>query len=732
MSDTVRLVRRNRVDERVAIAIAAVAGLIAATAGARPTGSATVDAVMVFLAVAAVVWASASAPWWAPAAASGVAAITAFDPVLTLIGAVGFVVGLVVGVRQRDQSELRAVVAAIAMNVLIRSELAGFLGLSAIIGVGIGLLLFVTGIRRRRSAIRRPAWIALGAAGGFMLIATVLLGVTASLSRSDLTAGYRLANDGIRSLDEGEYQTAAQQLTDAATALDRVDDRLGGPLALPSRLVPAIAQNSRAASTLAEEVAASTAVAADALRAVDPSTLTVVDGAIDLDAVRAVEVPLLEVQTALADLRASTTSIESPWLLDRIRTEIADLDERIAENEPALANVVDAVQIAPQLLGAEGERRYLLLLTTPSEARGTAGFAGSYAEVIVDNGRLDLTPVAGIGDLSRTASTNGAMCTGCPPEFLDRYGRFSIGTPPDYTVGPVVWSNLTIGGHFPDVARAAQILYPQSGGAPIDGVISMDPFVLETLVGYTGPIALPELQTVVGPDNAAQFILNEQYVLEEQFGDQQEAIERVGNELFDLLLDGALPQPPQIARDLGPLVAENRLLFWTDDPTEQELFDRLGLTGALPAVGADGGFSAYLSNSGNSKIDYFLRRDTDITIDTEPDGTRRLVATVTFHNDAPSTGQPEVVIRNAQGLPPGTNYARLTFYGPGTPTVALRGQTDLLPRLEHLPEAGWTASSVYDTIGPGRSATYRLEYPLGPDTDGAEAPIAWVQPLARR
>jgi hypothetical protein len=732
MSDTARFVRRNRVDERVAVGIAAVAGAVAVFAGAEPTGSAAVDAALVFTSVAAVVWASASAPWWAPAAASGVAAGIALDPLLAAIGFGGFVAGLIVGVRQQDQSEMRAVVGAIAMNVVIRSELGGFLGLSAIIGVGLGLLLFVTGVRRRPSAIRRPAWIALGTIGGFILVAVGLLAVSALSTRSDLTAASRLANRGVQSLDDGDYVVSAAQFADAADAFERVDSRLSGPLALPSRLVPGVAQNVRAASTLAEEAASTSGVAAEALAAVDPGSLRFVDGAIDLDAIRAVEAPLVDVQQVLVDLRSTVQDIRSPWLLDRVQTELVELEERIANNEPALADAVDAVRIAPQVLGGDGERRYLMLLTTPSESRGMTGFAGAYAQVAVDDGRLDVTSFSGIGELSAAAFANGATCADCPPEFLARYGPFNIGTPPEYTVGNVAWSNFTMGGHFPDVARTAQILYPQSGGAPVDGVIAMDPFVLQALVGYTGPIDVPEFDTVVTADNAATFLLNEQYALEEEFGNQEAALQTLGDELFDRLLAGALPAPADIARDLGPLVNEHRLIMWTDDPTEQALFDRYGLTGALPTPGDDGGFSAYLANGGNSKIDYFLRRDTDVTVEAESDGTRRLVATVTFHNDAPPSGQPEVVLRNTQGLPLGSSFGRLTFYGPGEPVVALKGSTDILADLAHLPEAGWTASSAYDVIGPGESATYRLEYALGSDADGVTAPTLWTQPLAER
>ena len=77
------------------------------------------------------------------------------------------------------------------------------------------------------------------------------------------------------------------------------------------------------------------------------------------------------------------------------------------------------------------------------------------------------------------------------------------------------------------------------------------------------------------------------------------------------------------------------LMMWTDDPDEQELLDRIGMLGALPELGADGGFSVIVANAGQSKIDAFLERTTDVRIETAPDGTRELVADVTLRNGAP-------------------------------------------------------------------------------------------------
>jgi hypothetical protein len=732
MTEAGRFVRRNRVNERNAALIAVAAGVLAALAGAEPTGSTVVDVLIVVVAVGSVVWAAASAPWWAAAGAAGIAAATALDPLVAAVGALGFAGGLHIGIKRKDQSEVRAVVAAIAMNCLIRSELDGFLGLSAIVGIAVGLFLLISGLRRRPAAVRRIGWISIASVGGLVTIALVGLALAGNAARPDLTEGAREARRALTTLNSGDYETAAQQFDVAAAAFRRADDRLGGVLAAPSRLIPGVAQNVSAGANLSSAAADGTERAAAALRSVDPEALRVVDGAIDIDAIRAVEAPLADVQQVLFDLQAASADAKSPWLVGRLNDELVDLDERLVSNEPRLVNAIDAVRLAPQILGADTPRRYLVLFTTPVEARGLAGFTGNYAVLTIDNGAIDVSDFGRRSDLERFVAENPATCDGCPQEFLDRYGRFGITGGDEFGgFGARAWSSLTLPAHFPYVGQATQVVFPQSGGDPIDGVIAMDPYVIQALMGYTGPVDVPELGITVSPDNAADFILRDQYEFVDaeltSNADRIDALETIGTEVIRRLLQGSLPPPSDIARDLGPLAGEQRLLFWTDEPDEQALFDRIGLLGALPELGPDGGFGMTVSNFGNSKIDYYLDRSVDVTVDTADDGTRTMIADVTLTNNAPASGLPRYVIGNSFGLPTGTSRLWVNFFGPDTLRSATRDGEPI--ELAKTVEAGWTAFELDEVLASGSSVTYRLEFDLGPGAGGE--PIVWTQPLVR-
>jgi hypothetical protein len=727
----------NRVNEgRVAI-VAVVAGVAAIVAGASPTGSVGIDAVIVGVCVGAVVWAAASAPWWAISVVAGVSAVTAGQLALALIGGIAFFGGLVIGARRDHQSELRALAAAVSLNVLIRSELDGFFGLSAVVGITMGALLFVFGLWRRPASIRR--W---GFSGAALVLFIGVVGgglsTAAALSaRSDLALGAELSRQAIVTLNEGDYDRAADEFAQASFALERAEDRLSGPFALPGHLVPAVSQNVRGTALLSGEASDGTAEVAAALREIDPAALRLVGGAVDLDAVRAAEAPLERVRDALVDVRNVSDDVDSAWLVETLQRELSQLDRRLGDNEPRLNTAIEAVRLAPQLLGADDERRYLILFTTPAEARGLGGFAGNYAEISVRDGRIELDRFGRTEQLNRRSTEAMASCADCPPEYLEHWGRFGATNGPGGTVGPAVWSNLTVAAHFPHIAESAQVLYPQATGTPIDGVIVLDPYAVEALMQYTGPIEVPDLGVTVRPRNAAEFILRDQYLTTQDRPERVDALDTLGRGAIEALLSGELPPPAQIARDLGPLIDERRLLMWTDDADEQVLLDTTGLLGSIPDLGVDGGFSVSVNNVGQSKIDVFLERSVDARVEDDADGSSRLVADVTLTNGAPAAGLPSYVIGNGFGLPDGSSSMYITFYGPaGLDAVTRNGE---VIAVSSQTEAGWSAYGFYDVLGPGESAQYHLEFVPEIRTESGQASavseedlVVWWQPLVRR
>jgi len=473
------------------------------------------------------------------------------------------------------------------------------------------------------------------------------------------------------------------------------------------------------------------AQAAGALHQVDPSKLRVDDGRIDLAGIQALGAPLGRLRVALNGLRAVVEDVDSPWLVGPLQAELVEIDDKLASNESQLDIAIEAVRLAPQMLGSERLRRYLLMFTSPAEARGLGGFVGSFVVLEIDEGALSVTDFGRTSELS--TPTSGAVCSVCDVELLQRYGRFGFSTGEGGATGKGLFSNVTMPAHFPYVAEAVQAIYPQGRDEQIDGVLVLDPYVVQALMRYSGPIEVPALDTVVQPNNAAEFLLRDQYILSDDKAARVEALDTLGRGAIAAVLSGAFPELPDMARDFGQLVSERRLLMWTDNPDEQLLLDRVGMLGSIPALDKrDGGFSVSVTNSSANKIDVFLDRTSSVEL-VEDEAGRRLVADVTLTNNAPVAGLPRYVIGNAIDAPDGSSRLFVSFYGvPELMEITSNGEPI---GVEALPEAGWMAFSTYIMLHSGETRTFQLTFQLpqrSPGDTRPSSPTLWTQPLADR
>jgi len=703
------MARTHRVDERPVLTVAGVAGIVAALSDASPTGATVVDALLTFAAIAFVVWCAASAPWWVLAIIATAAMAMAGDLVLLGVGAVAFAGALWIGLRRRDLAIERAVVAAIAFNVLVRAEVNPVLGVSALVGVGCAVLVVVFGVRRRgRQAVR---WVRVAgvATGAIAVVAVAGAAVAVGSATTDLRAGNVSGRAAVSQLSDGDYQNAAGSFAEAAAQFGSAGSTLDAPWAWPAMLIPAVAQNRAAALDLATAATDASAAIADASAVIDVEQLTLRNGRFDVDAIRLLGDPLAAVETSIDSLSATIDDVDSPWLAAPLSERLDDLEADLVGYRPQLANAVQAIERVPALLGSDDTRRYFVAFTTPAETRGLGGFMGNWTEFSAEDGRIRVSASGRTGELNRAGDGNRVV-TG-PDDWLESWGQYGFDNGPGGTTGEVPWSNITISPQFPSTGQVMAELYPQSGGRVVDGVFALDPYAVAGLLRFTGPISVDGVDKVLTAQNVVEFLLVEQYETEND--ERIDLLEEVSRETISLLLTGALPGPVKVADTLGPLVDEGRIVGWAADPGEQQYFADLGLTGAMPTLAGNDGLAVVFNNAGANKLDVYLERevDYDATVDAAT-GATTATATVTLTNNAPSSGLPGGVIGNYTGDAPGTNRVLVSLYSalPVTSAAARTPDGDLTEfRVEVGAEAGWATGSAFVVVPPGESITLVYE-----------------------
>ncbi|HYI61134.1 MAG TPA: DUF4012 domain-containing protein [Acidimicrobiales bacterium] len=679
-------------------AFAAAAAVGGALAGCHPTGTDVVDVLLSAAAAVVVTLAAARSTRWA-VLTPAVAAV-AFSGGWALVPALASGATAFAGARRSRRSRLwGAATGALAVQALLRLPDVGFHGATALVAALAVTPVLVSGYRKsrrhERRAIRRVALalvVLVGVVGG--AYCALVLSLAGGLDRATGDA-----RAGLSATRRGETDAAQASFARAASAFERADSSLGAWWAAPARAVPVLGQHARALSSAAAEGHQLSVTAGATAGAVDYDRLRSTDGRFDLGRIRSVQAPLARTIGSLDGARRSLADDDSGWLVAPVADGLDDLDGELAQAQREAALADEAVQVAPGLLGGDGPRRYLVAFVTPAELRGSGGFMGSWAEITTDGGELRLTDSGPFTDLVPIDGAAPPTITG-PEEYLARYGRFA----PERYVGDVTFSP-----HFPYDAQVMREIYPQTGRGELDGVISIDPIALAALLTFTGPVEVEGFDRVLTSDNAAEFLLRDNYALFPDGQQQNEALSRLVETTFDQLTTGDLPGPRQLADVLAPPTQQGRIRLWSPRGPEQALFARLGATGAFPEARPDHDFLALSSqNTSNNKIDVFQSRTVDYDVDVASDGGVRATARITVRNDAPLDGSvPAYVIGNTRGDPPGTNLMLLSVH---TPHGLVRATLDGRPvGMESQVEAGFPVYSRLVSVPPGGAVTLELE-----------------------
>lgn len=680
----------------LAAIIACGFGVVAALAPVSLTGSAGVDAVERVVIVAAVSFVGAHGRRWSWLVAGGLAAVSARGPALGFVLA-GLAVAAGSTQARRRSKPLGAASVGLTLNGIfwygadIPTVVPHLLAVLAVAVVS------ASGFPELRRRPRRAAISCLLLVVGLATVAVGLAGYGAFSARQDVDVGTSAARRALGAIRRGDSQGARSDLAVAKSRLASASGELDGAAMAPIDLVPGAAQQARAVR-VAVDVAGEVTDAADALVATDYDQLRY-DGRIDLDRVADLEPQARFVTTTLETATTDLADVSEPMLLPPLRSRIEDLTDEIsgARDEADFAAI--ALGVAPDLLGRDGPRHYLVAFMTPAELRGAGGFVGNWVELEADQGDVRLSRSGRIRELL-DAAPPGARTLDGPADYVARYGRYH---PEDNL------QDVTLSPNWPSSASAFGQLYPQSGGREVDGVFGVDPTGLAALLSLTGPVEVPGLDMALDADNAVEFLTTGQYQLFPDSNQRTDVLEASIRATFEALTDAQLPSPRRLGDVLGPAARARHVQLWSPTEDEQRFFSRIHADGALDIPAGQDGLAVIQQNAGNNKIDAYLRREVDYqaTIDAE-DASLRATVTVTLHNDVPSLDLEPAVVGNNRGVPVGTNLTSLSLFTHHTvKSASIDGEPVVLAPDQEVGLQVWDTPLL--SIEPGGSVTVTYE-----------------------
>ncbi len=647
--------------------IALLTGVAATFSGNQPTGNSAADYALSFVFAAAVVWFGqfATAQAVTVSAALGLF-FTGFSIPAIAFAACALLVALAITMwRQLDRDSWvisAAFVAALTTQTVLYLPNIGFNTSASILAAITITPIVITGFRNLPERQQQHARRGLVAVMTFAAGATALTAATALSARGQVERGVDQAEDGVTAVEQGDQSQALELLDAAQVDFEQAHDRLSGPLTWPARWVPIAAQHSRALETAAAQGATLAGTAKRTVLQADVDKIRGQNGELDLDLVEAVNAELTLANRTLRAAQQSLRDVNTPWLLPMLGSRLDSVNEELVSTAADIDLANHGTSVLPDMFGANGLRRYMVLFLQPSESREFGGFVGAYGFLEADQGRFELTESGSVD----VELGNGPATFTNPEVFPESFLSAVPSLRPQ---------NLTATPDLSTIAAAVRDLTPQWRQDPefhIDGVITIDPYALAGMLELTGPIVVDGRTEPIDADNVVDFLLRDQYVEFDPVdrAQRQDVLRVLGGQAFNKLLAIEIPGPEKLGAIFGPAARANRLSMVTFNEQENAFLDRIWLSADFPDVGTAVDMVGIYGQTGTaSKLDGYASRTATYDVMVNPEtGAVTSELVMVESNDAPADAGDYVLGRGDVGGPAGgtlgfgSNFLALGLY----------------------------------------------------------------------
>ena len=257
--------------------------------------------------------------------------------------------------------------------------------------------------------------------------------------------------------------------------------------------------------------------------------------------------------------------IDAKALWPQVAEPLMRAREQLRTVTGALDASADTTRIAPGMLGAKGERNYLLMIQNNAEARASGGIPGALAVLTFNNGKMTLGAQSSAGEVG-VMSPVLAVDDEQQQIYSTRLGKYmqDVNLTPD----------------FPTAAATAQAMWEKKTGQRVDGVISMDPVALGYVLDATGPVELTDpvllaltssgLPSQLSGKNVVPTLLSDVYAKIASPTYQDVYFAGVAKEIFNALSSGK-GDPGGLIDGISRGASEGRILLWSAETREQSV-----------------------------------------------------------------------------------------------------------------------------------------------------------------
>ena len=434
-----------------------------------------------------------------------------------------------------------------------------------------------------RSRGRKRLYIIIGVVA-VLLIALVAAAFAAVGSAKEMKSQATQVLQDVKSIQtaigENDYAAAAQSAQHASELTGSIAGELSSPLWMVASIIPVYGQDisgMRDLMTALDDAFDEGLVPLPkTLEANPPDSLISADRRINVAAVTQL---LDAVQDAAPSMQKCADVAESlPEMhVVQLKSVVDPAKEKLVTINATFQKAAALAPVAGPVLGANGNRTYLIVAQNSAELRSSGGFPGSMGTLEIRDGEIILNDFAKVYDVLTDTNPSSVSIT---DEEYALFGVASMDCPRDAGIDP----------DFTRVASIWAASYEERNVAHLDGVISITPSVVQDILAIVGPVTLSDGTELTG-SNATKVLQSDiywKYLAEGADPDGTggavtdalfaQAAHETFNKLFsNLNADTLIKFASCMAKDME----DRTVMFWLTDEGEQAILASLDCSGAL-------------------------------------------------------------------------------------------------------------------------------------------------------
>ena len=459
------------------------------------------------------------------------------------------------------------------------------------------------------------------------------LALSAKDVKSQATTALSQVNNIQSAISSQDFDAAAKDASTLQQAAASMNESLSSPIWDIASKFPVIGEDVTGVQTIASVLADASDNAivplTQSLSTTPPSACVNSDGSLNITAISTL---LGTIQSSAPAMQRCADQLNAlpTFHIEQLQKMISPAQEKVAGINATFQQANTFAPIIGSILGANGNRTYLLAAQNTAEIRASGGFPGSVGTVSIDGGVLELGDFTKVYDMM--AEDTPAQCNITSEEnalFYPWYTQYS-------------WDN-SFNPDYPRVASIWAAAYEEKSGNPVDGVISITPSMVQDLLAATGNSFTLSDGTYIDGTNATEVLQHDLYWKYLSSGtdmaDGNDIADSLFSEAASYAFDAALEN--MNATSLTKLTSvlmdglnDRRVMIWLSNASEQQCIEDMGYSGAMTAASQkQPTLGVFINFWAGSKLGWWLGMDTQISAPvTGNDGSRTYHVTTTLKN----------------------------------------------------------------------------------------------------